>query len=156
VATSQSPKTSEDGAAKNVVQTTVELLNTLAEAGYKAQTRSLNVARVLVEAASRQQEHSRQAIAQLANPSLPWYSPERLAALFSVITENQNEALRLGREYIDELNAAAAEGRQTIETIVKQAGKAREAQQEFFSQSFGALQSYAGAFRPAGVEAGAS
>jgi hypothetical protein len=63
----------------------------------------------------------------------------------NLMVENQNETLRIGREYIDELNAAAAESRQTVETLVKQAGQAREAQQALAGQGFTAFRRFAGA-----------
>jgi hypothetical protein len=143
--------TAQQAAPKNPTQVLVEanvaLLNTVVEAGYKAQTRSLNVARVFVEAAGRQQQNGRKVVEQIASPALPWFSPERFSAFTSLMTENQNEMLRIGREYIDELNAAAAESRQTVETIVKHAGKAREAQQALLGEGFASIREYASNFR---------
>lgn len=125
----------------------VAVLNALVEAGYKAQSRSLNVARVFVEGLGRQQENARRLIERIADPSLAWYAPERYSTVMNVVVENQSEALRIGREYIDEMNAAAAESRQTVETLVKQAGKAREAQQAIARQGFAAVRRFAGNIR---------
>ena len=49
----------ETSPARNLIEANVALMNTLVEAGYKAQTRSLNVARVFVEGLGRQQENAR-------------------------------------------------------------------------------------------------
>ncbi len=144
-------------AEKNPTQTLVDanvaVLNTLAEAGYKAQSRSLNVARVFVEGLGRQQENSRRLVERIADPSLPWYAPERFSTVMNVMVENQNEALRIGREYIDEMNAAAAESRQTVETLVKQASKAREAQQAMAGQGFAAVRRFTGNIKNQATEA---
>ena len=140
-------------AEKNPTQTLIEanaaVFNTVVEAGYKAQTRSLNVARVFIEAFNRQQQNGRRYVEQLTDPATPWFSPDRYTAYMGMLAENQNEALRVGREWIDELNAAAAEGRQTLETLTKQAGKVREAQQAFWGEGFAAVRNYAANFRPA-------
>ncbi len=133
--------------ARSLVEANVALVNTLVEAGYKAQTRSLNVARVFVEGLGRQQENARRIAERLTDPSLSWYSPERFSTFMNLMVENQSETLRVGREYIDEMNAAAAESRQTVETIVKQAGQAREAQQALAGQGFTALRRFAGTAR---------
>ena len=132
---------------RSMVEANVALMNTLVEAGYKAQTRTLNVARVFVEGLGRRQENARRIAERLTDPSLPWYSQERYSTVINLMVENQSETLRVGREYIDELNAAAAESRQTVETIVKQAGQAREAQQALAGQGFTAFQRFAGAAR---------
>lgn|GEM_PF-1739790 len=136
-------QTAEKTPAQALIEANVALFNTLIEAGYKAQTRSLNVARVFVEAAGRQQETARKYMQQLFNPALPWYSPERASIVTAALAENGNELLRVSREYIDELNAAAAENRQTIETIVRQIGKAREAQQALIGGGFDWVRTFA-------------
>ncbi len=143
----------EKSPAQALVEANAAVFNTVVEAGYKAQTRSLNVARVLIEAFNRQQQNGRRYVEQLANPATPWFSPERYNAYMSVLVENQNEALRVGREWIDELNAAAAESRQTLETLAKQAGTVREAQQAIWGEGFAAVRNYAGNFRPAAATA---
>lgn len=129
-------QTTESNPSQTMVQANIALFNAMVEAGYKAQTRSLNVARVFIEAAGRQQQTARKYAAQLVNPSLPWNSPERYNVLTTAISENGSEVLRTGREYIDELNAAAAETRQTFETIIRHAGQAREAQQALYGEGF--------------------
>ena len=126
----------EGNPTQAMVEANVALFNAMVEAGYKAQTRSLNVARVFIEAAGRQQQTVRKVATQLVNPALPWNSPERYSVLTTAISENGSEALRTSREYIDELNAAAAETRQTFETIIRHAGKAREAQQVLYGEGF--------------------
>lgn len=144
MATTQQHST-ETSPARGLIEANVALMNTLVEAGYKAQTRSLNVARVFVEGLGRRQETARRIAERLIDPSLPWYSPERYSTFVNLMVENQNETLRIGREYIDELNAAAAEGRQAVETIVKHAGQAREAQQALAGQGFSAFRRFAAA-----------
>jgi hypothetical protein len=129
-------QTTEANPTQAMVEANIALFNAMVEAGYKAQTRSLNVARVFIEAAGRQQQTVRKYASQLVNPSLPWNSPERYNVLSSAISENGSEALRTGREYIDELNAAAAENRQTFETIIRHAGRAREAQQALYGEGY--------------------
>ena len=129
-------QSTETNPTQSLVEANIALFNSVVEATYKAQTRSLNVARVLIEAAGRQQQTARKYAAQMVNPSLPWNSPERYSVLTTAISENGNEMLRTSREYIDELNAAAAESRQTFETIIRHAGKAREAQQSLYGEGF--------------------
>jgi hypothetical protein len=129
---------------QEIAEANLAIATTMIEAGYKAQTRGLNIARVFVEGASRQQERGRKLLSELTDTNTPWYSPERYTGLMNVLVENQNETLRIGREYIDELNSAAAEGRQTVETLVKQAGQAREAQQAIFGQGVATFRQYAG------------
>lgn len=129
---------------QEIAAANLAIATTFIEAGYKAQTRSLNIARVFVEGASRQQERSRKLLSEIADTSAPWYSPERYSGLMNMMVENQNETLRIGREYIDELNSAAAEGRQTVETLVKQAGQAREAQQAIIGQGVTTFRQFAG------------
>lgn len=144
---------SEQSATQALVEANAAVFNTVVEAGYKAQTRSLNVARVFIEAFNRQQQNGRRYAEQFTNPTAPWFSPERYNAYMSLLVENQNETMRVGREWIDELNAAAAEGRQTLETLAKHAGKVREAQQALWSEGFASLRNYAGNFRPASATA---
>jgi hypothetical protein len=136
-------QTAEQNPTRTLVEANIALFNAVVEGGYKAQTRGLNVARVFIEAAGRQQETVRKVATQLANPALPWYSPERYSLITSAFTENSNEALRISREYIDELNAGAAEARQTVETIIRQAGKAREAQQALYGEGFSWVRNFA-------------
>ena len=136
-------QTAEQNPTRALVEANIALFNAVVEGGYKAQTRGLNVARVFIEAAGRQQETVRKVATQLANPALPWYSPERFSLLTSAVTENSNEALRTSREYIDELNAGAAEARQTVETIIRHAGKAREAQQALYGEGFSWARNFA-------------
>jgi len=144
MATNQQATADQANPAQTYIEANVALVNTIIEAGYKAQSRGLNVARVFVEAAGRQQENNQRLAQRLADPSLPWYSPERYSVVFNTLVENQNEALRIGREYIDEFNAAAAESRTTVETIVKHAGKAREAGQHLQGKGFQALRRFTG------------
>lgn len=152
MATAQQAK-AEQSAAQTLVEANAAVFNTVVEAGYKAQTRSLNVARVFIEAFNRQQQNGRRYVEQLADPATPWFSPERYNAFMSMLVENQNETLRVGREWIDELNAAAAEGRQTLETLAKQAGKVREAQQALWGEGFASLRNYATNFVPTAANA---
>jgi hypothetical protein len=146
------PKTAEPEKTPTqaLLEANTAFATTFVEAGYKAQTRGLNVARVFIEAAGRQQENGRKLVEKLTDPALPPYSPERYTAFMNTLVENQNEALRIGREYIDELNAAAAEARQSVESLLSQAGKAREAQQALYTEGFRTAQEFAGTFgRPA-------
>lgn len=129
-------ETAEQNPTRALIEANLALFNAVVEGSYKAQTRSFNVARVFIEAAGRQQQTARKVAAEFANPALPWYSPERYSLLTGAIGENSNEALRISREYIDELNAGAAEARQTVETILRHAGKAREAQQALLGEGF--------------------
>src|SRR5690348_5627119 len=92
----------EQSATQALVEANAAVFNTVVEAGYKAQTRSLNVARVFIEAFNRQQQNGRRYVEQLANPATPWFSPDRYNAYTSMLVENQNEAMRVGREWIDE------------------------------------------------------
>jgi len=152
VATAQQAQ-AEQSPAQALVEANAAVFNAVVEAGYKAQTRTLNVARVFVEAFNRQQQNSRRYIEQLAAPGTPWFSPERFNGYLSMLVENQNEVMRVGREWIDELNAAAAESRQTLETLAQQAGKVREAQQALWGEGFAALRSYASNVNPAAAAA---
>lgn len=146
MATATQAAESEKSPAQALVEANAAMLNTWVEAGYKVQTRSLNIARVFIEAFTRQQQAGRKALEQIVDPSQPWYSPDRYSAALNVFTENQTELLRVGREYIDELNAAAAEGRQTMETIVSQAREAGQAQQALLGSGFEAIRQYATSF----------
>jgi len=153
MATRNATPEAETDATRSLVDANMKFVNLLVEAGYKAQTRSLNVARVFVEGASRQQENSRRIMARLVDHSLPWNAPERYNLVMNSLVENQHETLRTSREYIDELNAAAAESRQTVETILQQATKAREAQQVLFGQGFSALRQFGNSVRDGAAEA---
>ncbi len=143
----------EQSPTQALVEANAAVFNTVVEAGYKAQTRTLNVARVFIEAFNRQQQNGRRYVEQFADPATPLFSPERYNAFMSMLVENQNEVLRVGREWIDELNAAAAEGRQTLETLANQAGKVREAQQALWSEGFASLRDYAANGTPATASA---
>jgi len=141
------PATAEKSPVQEFVEANVAIANTLIEAGYRAQTRGLNIARVFVEGAGRQQENGRKLLQQFADPSVPWFAPERFQAFVGLLVENQNEALRLGREYIDELNGAAADTRQTVETLVQQSGQARQAQQSLLTQGFAGFRQFTDTLR---------
>ncbi len=133
-----------------LIESNVAFVNTLVEAGYKAQTRTLNMARVFVEGAGRQQQNASRLVERLVDPSLPWYAPERYNAYMKAMVENQNEVLRIGREFIDEMNAAAAETRQTAETLTSHVNDARQVQQALFGEGFNAVRHFAtdGRVRP--------
>lgn len=136
-------QTSEKSPTQTLLEANTALFNAVVEAGYKAQTRGLNLGRVLVEGAGRQQAQARKLFQQTLSPATPWYSSDRLSMVSSVMAENSSEMLRIGREYIDELNAGAAESRQTLETIARQAAKAREAQQAMLGEGFSAFRNVA-------------
>src|SRR5579859_4786670 len=80
----------EKSPAQVLMEANTAFVTTVVEAGYKAQTRSLNVARVLIEGAGRQQENGRRLVERLVDPALPPYSPERYTAFMNTLVENQN------------------------------------------------------------------
>ena len=111
-------QTAETNPTQTMVEANIALFNAMVEAGYKAQTRSLNVARVFIEAAGRQQQTARKYATQLVNPSLPWNSPERYSVLTTAISENGSEVLRTSREYDPiEIDGVACSGSGSMEWL---------------------------------------
>jgi len=68
MATNQQATADQANPAQTYIEANVALVNTIIEAGYKAQSRGLNVARVFVEAAGRQQENNQRLAQRLADP----------------------------------------------------------------------------------------